>query len=191
MFVPPSPGDLELWSSNVLTNFDTDVWSAASGLKTFNAPEFTLFQCNSIAYVNGVAQTSGRGSITPVVGTGTTRCHGGSSMVCTLRTNRAGRQHRGRIYIPMTGVALQSSTLQLSAAQVQGLVAKLKTWFDHVNALSTGIETSLTHRVIVGSKTNTGLSDSVTSLRVDTVVDMQRNRTDKFLAAGLGTANLA
>jgi hypothetical protein len=95
-----------------------------------------------------------------------------SCIVATLLTGLAGRRFRGRMYLPATGLLMQSTHL-LAASDATTQSSAMANFFGAVNALST------VGNVVVMSQT-AGSSTPVTTIRVDNKVDIQRRRANKL-----------
>lgn len=109
------------------------------------------------------------------VGTGSAMTH--PPQVCqvlTLLTGVAGRQHRGRIYLPATGVAV-SSTTELATDTLSTVRSTISLW-NKRNALLT-----LGWAMYVVSQTATS-SLPVKTVRADNKLDVQRRRANKLIA---------
>jgi hypothetical protein len=189
--VQPTQAEIDGVALTALTNFQTDVWGPASNpLKGVNASSVSFYRATATWYRTGHVLMSGQSTQTPVVGTGSAGAyHAGACLVCTLRTNIANRSNRGRMYLPTTQPNASASTLQWAVSPPQA--AQMKTFFDHINATAFTFDASNTHRVAVVSQVGAGGANPVTGLRVDSVIDSQRNRSDKFIAASVATATLA
>jgi hypothetical protein len=101
------------------------------------------------------------------------------AVVVSLLTAGFGRAFRGRVYVPTNGILMDATNLQLSAAQTTAEATAFG------NYLSAMLLTSFTPVLVSRSR---GASSPITHLRVDSVVDTQRRRRDKFVAAHAGTA---
>ncbi len=187
----PSQADIDGVALAVLSNFQTDVWGPASNpLKGVNPSSVTLDSAHVTYYSGGIATASSQATQTPVAGTATSGAyHAGAALCATLKTAQAGRQNRGRMYLPAVSPNATASTLQWSVSPPYA--AQLKTYFDHINATVFSIETSTTHRVAVVSQVGTGHTTPVSAVRIDSVIDSQRGRSDKFVPTTVASATLA
>ena len=97
----------------------------ATAINSITVPAGLLATMNSNCHVTGVRLESrnGDGSLyavyeaprsVPQTGTGTSVHPYQTSLVLSLRTNRAGGSGRGRLYWPATGVALTPSTMRVT-----------------------------------------------------------------------------
>lgn len=95
--------------------------------------------------------------------------------VVTLRTDLSGRRHRGRIYLPATGMAVDSTNEQFSDSG-STLLTALEAWDSYLAELTEG------WWLAVVSQTSTS-SQVVARFSTDTVADTQRRRRNKVVAA--------
>jgi len=187
----PAQSDLDSFINTCLTSFNTNVWAPASNpLKGVNAAAVTLDSCVGTYYLNGLATYHSQANQTPVIGTGSAGAyHAGAALVATLQTDQSSRRTRGRMYLPATQPNASGTTLQWNVAPPYA--ATLKTYFDALNAATLAWDTGNTHRVAIVSQVGAGSSRSVQRVRIDSIIDSQRNRSDKFVAQTASTATLA
>ena len=100
-------------------------------------------------------------------------------LVATLQTGLSGRRNRGRMYLPATGLATLPSG-QTPAATAQGLGMNLAALFTDLAGSSAGVP------VVVS--TMGGTTHPITSVKVDTKIDIQRRRANKQPATASTTA---
>lgn len=103
-------------------------------------------------------------------------------VVVTLLTGAAGRSNRGRMYLPAAGAGVSMANNQLNETIVDTITDQITDLFDGINALE-GFTS-----VAVVSQTHSA-ARPVTSIRVDSKVDIQRRRANK--QAPLFTATAA
>lgn len=96
-------------------------------------------------------------------------------VVVSLRTGFAGRRNRGRMYLPANGMPAGSDH-QFAAANVATLAAAMGSFFSDVNAL-----TDVGNVSVVSQAGAAGGVTPVTSIIVDTKVDIQRRRADAIV----------
>jgi len=187
----PAQADLDTFCALVLSSFNTNVWAPGSNpLKGVNAPGVTLDSANVIWYLAGVASKTSRATQTAVVGTAATGSyHAAASLVLTLLTDQSSRRTRGRMYLPATAPNAANATLQWALSPPYA--AQMKTYFDALNAASLAFDSGNTHRVAVVSRTGSGSSLPVHQVRMDSVIDSQRGRSDKYVANFTATSTLA
>lgn len=99
-------------------------------------------------------------------------------VVVTLLTGKAGRRNRGRMFLPANGMPLTSH--QLTLVQAQNVA-------DGWTAL---IEDTQTFAPVVVSQV-AGTANDVTSVRVDTRIDIQRRRANSQIVIGRAESALA
>jgi hypothetical protein len=119
---------------------------------------------------------------TPLVGSQALQCPNQVALVISLRTNFAGRAHRGRMYLPMDNLSNDGHGQQ-SSANVNQQATKWALCFHDWNASGdNGI-------VSVVSRIGAGGALPVTSIVVDSRADIQRRRANKQAAlyTGVGT----
>lgn len=106
-----------------------------------------------------------------------------ASVVLSLRTGSAGRRNRGRMYLPLNGLALGTDA-QIPAAACDAITATWKALFDDWNGsgdngvISVVSSTATQHR-------------AVSSLIVDSRIDIQRRRAASQAIAYRSTAALS
>lgn len=183
--------DLDTFIALCLSSFQTNVWGPASNpLKGSNASGVTLDSAQGTYYNAGVATFSSRQTQTPVAGTNSSGSyHAAAALVCTLLTDQSNRRNRGRMYLPATAPNATNTTLQWSVAPPHA--AQMKTYFDALNAASLAWDSGNTHRVAVVSRVGTGQARSVQRVRIDSVIDSQRGRSDKFVPVFTSVSTLA
>lgn len=106
-----------------------------------------------------------------IVGTGasSSRLPLQAALVVSLRTGFAGRRARGRLYLPCHRIAL-GTDYQLSNTTTDVVADDMSDFFTNLNAL-TGVGT-----VSVVSQVGAGQARAVTSVIVDSRIDIQRRR---------------
>lgn len=102
-------------------------------------------------------------------------------VVTTLLTGRPGRSYRGRMYLPLTGPGLTAG--QLSSSDCTTIATGMKTFFDAINGGAGG------YSVAVISSRQSAMT-SVVAVRVDSIVDTQRRRTQSSTPLAAVTVNL-
>lgn len=91
----------------------------------------------------------------------------------TLLTGLAGRSQRGRMYLPATGVSLDSGG-QMTHPSIDPVVASWAKAFTDINASDAG-------KIVVYSRTRQA-THQVRSVRIDSVPDIQRRRANGLQA---------
>lgn len=90
------------------------------------------------------------------------------ALVLTLRSDLAGRSHRGRMYLPATGLDIDTQDGQVSQADLNTVLSGWVTGFSDINDSDTG-EIVITS-VVLDANT------PVSSLTLDSKVDIRRSR---------------
>lgn len=120
---------------------------------------------------------------TPITGSGTAYKPAQIALVVSLRSNSALASGRGRLYVPATGVPMDSATLRLSPTTTLAVANAMKTY---LTAVCDAAKAQLTpvslvqFGISVYSPTKKTLTP-VTSLRVGNVLDTQRRRRDSLM----------
>lgn len=159
---------------NVRSTFETDMLPT---LKGFWGIDCVAEKVTVYAYPTGGPLSSfiGESSIASGAGTATgkdlpVQC----ALVVTLLTGLPGRRRRGRMYWPLNQATLVTN--QLSLAQITSIVEAQESWFNDLQTLTTAFAP------VVLSQVGAGSTAPVTALRADTIVDIQRRRSDKVEA---------
>lgn len=109
------------------------------------------------------------------------------AVVASTRTGQAGRRHRGRMYFPLAhGSAGPLAGGQYSSTDAQFLATSVAQFFTDVNAQPIGGDFS-GELVVVLSKV-AGTSLAMTSIIVDTKLDIQRRRANSESINAVTTA---
>lgn len=93
------------------------------------------------------------------------------ALCMTLRTALAGRRHRGRMYLPATGVDIDTQDGQVSQANLNTVLTSWVTAFSDINDSDAG-------RIVVVS-TQGSAATPVSSLTIDSKLDIQRRRANR------------
>jgi len=185
----PSVGNMSDFAIEVFTDFDTAVWSAGTApLKQANATSVNLSFCNVEYYFGGVIAQSSPNTFTPIVGTGTSNHPGYTCLVATLLTGLAGRSRRGRVYLPATALGVSATTLQQNGSPIS-YAQHMALWLSTFNSLPGNLPGDPAVPAVVVSRT-TSAFNPVTSVRMDSIFDVQRGRQNKFIAATTVSANV-
>lgn len=119
---------------------------------------------------------------TPIVGNVGTPLPNQVALVATLQTAESGRRRRGRVYLPMTGNALDAQG-QVHSADASTIANNLAAAMSDWNAAEGNGKFSVI-------STTSGTSAPITSIKVDTRADVQRRRANKQLAESSAVALL-
>lgn len=152
----------------------TTIMSAGAGFDTI-----TVY-----SYPSGGPDASfvGQANLTGAAGTASPQLIDQMAVCCTLNTGLSGRTHRGRMFIPCNAPGTLSSG-QLGTSVVSNLATWMKDTFDAVNsATSPGFVVVLSQKL--------GTAQRVTSVTVDSRIDIQRRRSDRETIINKFTATL-
>lgn len=132
------------------------------------------------AYPTGgtTAAFIGEYSGTPKAGSGTTTVPNQICLVVSLRTANAGRQYRGRMYLPASKLAGISNG-NVPTSDATAMATAWGTCFSDWNASGDN------GQVVVVSRVGAGHYDVVDVVRVDTIPDTQRKRSNKLQATSI------
>lgn len=173
----PSASDMNGAAAAAATLFATDVWDHTSGWKSQVNTTTIWKTCNAyfIPANSAVATVSGTVALTPDPGVNTTsfippQC----ALVVSLHTGLTGRRNSGRVYMP--AVPALTTNGQVTSAVITNLAPLVAQFLTHMNSATTG---PLTYNACIG----TGNCPSITSTSLDSIVDTQRRRRDKQVAA--------
>jgi hypothetical protein len=110
------------------------------------------------------------------------------AVVVSLRSPFAGRQNRGRFYVPMTAGGLtQANTSQLTSAKCTSLCNAVKGFLSDMNVHGFANLSGDSLRPCVSSR---GQSALILTVVVDSVIDTQRRRRNKVLPAASASATV-
>lgn len=133
---------------------------------------------------SGGAQASAIGAfdrVAPLTGVGATKAPDQVAIVLTLRTNLAGRSHRGRMYLPCTGPSYEADG-QLAKSETDLVTTA---WSSTFSALAVPAG----RRVVVLSKV-LGSTQDVSAVTMDTRMDIQRRRANRQVATAVSRSTV-
>jgi len=142
-------------------------------------------------YVGGAAQNTTRRKYgTPVAGAGAAQFPWSQALVLSLRTVLSrGRGSNGRVYWPATGMSIQGATGLIGTAQIDPTADDAKVLLDALNSAAKAAMPG-TGGLSVMSNVGTGISATVTSVRLGRKLDRQERR-EKRLSEAYVTRQLA
>lgn len=196
-------GQFGVWVATDTAQGQADTEAAAAQLRTLIAaapyvgaltaclsPDQAYDKVSVYAYPSGAtkaaygADASFAGS--GLVGTGTARNALQCSLVATLGTGHRGSSYRGRIYLPFTGKTFGTNH-QAQNADVDAIQAALAGTANNQNLLDdfrrAGIQHNDTSANAVVWSRHLGIASPITSVRVDSRIDIQRRRAGKQVAS--------
>jgi len=178
----PTSAELSTYADGLLAAFKTNVWNGTTPgkLAVYNSTQTNVDSVRAYFYPTG-------SSVASVVGVSTGAAAAGSqssgvagapqlSIVATLENGNAGRQNRGRMYLPVVAPAIQFTTLQLSGSDATAWATSVANYLSAARTVAFGDEAFTVP--IVSELTAT---TPITAVSVDTVMDTQRRRRDKII----------
>lgn len=181
------------WSLNLMTQYTAavrvyfDTWWTA--VKALNAGLVDYRGVKAFWYGNnsGRVTLSALSSTGPVPGSGASNYHPSyASLVASLRTEKPGRQGRGRSYCPATATSLQSADLQAPLGTCNVVGSAYLALINSLNAYTSAPQLITSQRVVVVSAISTTVMP-VTSILVNSVLDTQHRREDKLQPSSQST----
>jgi hypothetical protein len=156
-------GLVKTWLSGVIA---TNWWDSGT--------QYTVLDAYSYPAPGGAFALAGLAS-SGTIGANTGKAPTQLAAVYSLRSGRAGRTGRGRMYVPVTAANAFTGTGQLGVSFMTTASTQFKTFFDAVNTLSIG--TAAAEVVVAGR--DSGAGAPVTTLQLGSKLRTQRRRTDK------------
>lgn len=187
----PSPSALSALATQLFTDFNTSAWSAtataATPLRGIAGIGSTLDQARIYYYPGSstVAAVIGQSSNAAVAGINSITQAPQTALVCSLLTGFAGRNNRGRIYLPALALSVGTTTGLMNGPDVQKVAVSVANFLSLAQTRSLGGATLLP---IVGSPT--APPTAISAVRVDNVLDTQRRRRDNVVPDITGLATV-
>lgn len=177
----PLNSQLNALAEGCFAQFKTSVWNGTGTgkLQGANVAQTTLDNARAYFYEGDSTKASRIG-----VSSGAAVTGGGSStgtvpqaaLVATLEDGLAGRNHKGRMYLPLNAFPVAAATLQLAQSDAAAFAASVAAYFTAL--INTSPVPGLTITPVVSSLT---IGSPLSAVSVDTVVDTQRRRRDKIV----------
>jgi len=169
--------------ASFLTSMATSIatfWNTTNGPKSLNLASTTIDSLAVYHYPanSPVATISSTLAITPLVGVGTGAGSAVNALVLSLRTGLAGRQGRGRMYLPVTATSAINSLNQISSTMTQACADALEQVADDLLILTLG---GVAPIIGVANPKKATPFKGATQVVCDTKVDAQRRRKDKIV----------
>lgn len=101
-----------------------------------------------------------------------------TAVVVSLRTFGVGPSARGRLYLPATGVPLQTTDYRIAVSSRDSILGAVKTY---LSSIETAIKVTLPEANLTVWSRKTANFHNVTSLQLGNVVDTQRRRRDTLI----------
>lgn len=170
-------------ADSVWNAFQAQAATAPYGFLRQNPPTVTLEQVVSRHVTElGVTDVLGSPYVTSNAGYGATQYQPDQiAIAVTLTTPKAGRSGKGRVYLPICGVAGLVNS-RLSTLQAQGLADTMAAFIQAVGRLPPDRGFG-PFRYCVQSRKGAGVPAPITGVAVGDVFDTQRRRRDKLREA--------
>lgn len=165
--------------------FDT-WWTACKALNA-SIVDYRGIKAFFYGSTSGKVTSSALAATGPVPGSGASNYHPSyTSLVASMRTAFPGRQGRGRSYLPITAVSLQSSDLQAALGTCNTVQSAYLALVNSLNAYTSTTFNVTSQRVSVTSAVSSA-NRPVTSIIVNSVCDTQHRREDKLQPSSQST----
>lgn len=154
-------------------------WNALKGFNT-TAADYSYLQAYYYPQGSTAAAAVGTSTLSAVPGTGGNALPLRTCLVASKMTAYAGRHNRGRMYIPYTAA---TTSLTADGQTITGVVnsyaTATATLFQTLNAASWTSAGITSQSAVVTSSNAPAVAHSVINIRVDSLPDSQRRRTNK------------
>lgn len=174
----PVAADMNGLANAAATNWATDFWDLAThGFKVYCNNTCSWDLCKTYYYPGGSASATVVGSktITPDFGSNASLFHPPQvAIVVSLQTGFAGRNNRGRNYLPAGGNNISPG--RINATTVTDIATTYASYLTSMNSTTVG---ALSFNACIG----TGSTPHITAVSVDNVFDTQRRRRDKQVSS--------
>lgn len=159
-------------------------WTDASSPVSMLATGSGYDKVKVYSYPNGGPDASfvGEAALTGAAGAGTQNAPNQLAACLTLETGLSGRTHRGRMFLPFNKVVTLTSG-QMTTTETDAYLVWWKATMD-------GINSTVAPGFVVVLSQKLGTAQRVTSLRMDTRLDIQRRRADRENIIGVSTTTL-
>lgn len=176
----PTQAQANTIATAMLSSFHTNFWAAA-GVTSSISPLTSLSSCTAYFYdgTSSAAGTQGTAVQTVQPGSGSTS-PAYVALAASLITGRAGRSGKGRVFLPMTGLSISATTMQVTS--VVAIANAFKAALAGMVASFTVGGGSVTTVACVYSRKLNQLN-SIDAISVDSLPDTQHGRTNKATAA--------
>jgi hypothetical protein len=183
----PSVGDLDTWLASIQSGISGWFNGGAHSIAGVVASDTFLSNLRAYEYEPGGATANLQGTYeySPAINGAAAHVLPLSSAMCvTLRTDKAGRHYRGRMYLPANGATLSNHTYVGTDVDAVALAMKDLMELLKGSTLSGGSIIP----IVAGDTTTPGL---VTSISVDNRPDTQRRRAKSERATYRQTATIS
>lgn len=176
----PSAAQLSAACDQLFTDFNTSMWNPGTGTGfgsiAGSAANFDQVRGYWRALRNGPASIVGASTQGASPGSGSPNLPPQCAIVVTLLTGLAGKSFKGRVYMP-NRTAIVAADGNLPTATVTALAVTASNWLSLFRTRSVGGER------LTGVVSGAQGPNAITAVAVDSVVDTQRRRRDKVVAA--------
>lgn len=176
-------GDLLEWATDIASLNTNKIFPAAPLEILSTAARITQVRTEFYDPTGKLTQVAEIGATSAAVGSFTPNKPFQSAMVVSLRTGRAGRSYRGRLYLPALNVTLTPATLRIDPAIRNGVSSQMAAWLRDIANVAPGVP-----RIdpVVVSQT-IGVVTGITNVEVGDILDTQRRRRDSLEEAYFST----
>lgn len=171
--------DLLAWTNAIAALNTANVLPTALRALMSSQSSITSIRAEFIGADGKLVQVAENVFLTPKLGTGTITKPLTTAVVSSLRTGRAGRSYRGRLYWPALAVTLETANARLADTNCVALAGEVATFLKAVGTAAPG---SLNMGPVVVSQT-LGVATKITSISVGDIPDTQRRRRDSLQEA--------
>lgn len=165
-------------------SFGAHLFGANTGIKEFNPASVTYVGCTGyLVPATGpsllVAQYS---EATPLTGSASAQtAPNQTALVASLRSARAGRSNRGRMYLPFLAPTFVEGTGRIVAGYAVQAATGMAAFLSTANGEQGGTTPAGPFPASIQSQTEAGTPALVTAVLVGNVADTQRRRRDKLI----------
>lgn len=175
----PTHSEMDAWLHGEVKD-EVAAWHARATTQIYPTCKLAYVKAN-VVDMNGhyVEQTTLVHNYAPVIsggGSGTLHPTQVAWVVSLTTAYARGPAHRGRIYVPLPGVAISGTDGMVSATDATSLATSAKTFIETL-ADTPGVDAGAPFKVLVMSKTGpNGATNPVTGVQVGRVLDTQTRR---------------
>jgi hypothetical protein len=179
--VAPGPtvlADLQAFAALARGHWHT-FWTGAYQPVISDDTSYSTLHCSRYPSGTTSADLIAQDLAAPVIGSSSLHQPPQLCLVASLRTGLSGRENRGRVYLPLTGLPnADLSDHQVAASVVDAINTDFTAFLIALDTEAIGPDTWTTS---VGNPRAAHASHPVIQVVMDSKIDTQRRRTDKFL----------
>ena len=175
---------LQQYAQNANLAFQSTVWAPTSGARPYNSPGVTYEGCTAyqVPTTGPATLVTNAPAASSVPGTATAQtAPNQTAIVASLRTARAGRSSRGRIYLPMDAPVMAADNGRLNPGVRVDVCTAVANLLDNIGVFTPPGGASGPFPIAIQSQVRAGTPIQVTSVQVGDVLDTQRRRRDKLV----------